>query len=279
MRGATRGGAVREVLARAERENAAVSDKVMARFCGQFDPALVEPDRFRDPEGVFHAVHLPKTGGMSLGKSLAGAMGFHAVPWFDTRGSFLPLDAQAREAAQMGAGPQVVMGHFGWGELVDLIKAGRSLHAMACVRDPVARLVSNFDYNRSIAHPNFEDFRAKNPSFEIYVSRQALNPQLKQLIGHRPDFELTLAALSTHYSFLGVAEAMGAGLAHLQRSHGLSGLLEHRQNAAISRGQTQSTQVTPEFHAKIYQAHFEDLRLHLLLSKLYDVSSSAPKSL
>lgn len=265
----SRAAQVAAVLARVQTANEAIPDKVRARFSARFDPRHVPAEAFFAPDQVYHGVHIPKTGGMSFGKALAENMTFHPVPWYDTQGGFADMDAQARAAARSDGGPQVVMGHYGWGELIAPIKEGRVVMALSFVRDPVARLVSHFDYNRSTAHPNFEAFRAENPSFEDFVAGQALNPQIKQLIGRRPTFDLLLTGLATHYSFLGVSEHFAAGLAHLGQSHGLSEMTEYKKNAAERRFYAGRTEVSADLTARIYRAHFEDLRLHRLISSFY----------
>lgn len=261
--------AVRRVIQLAERHNAALPEGIRARFAAGFSPREVPDGARRDPSQVYFSVHIPKTAGMSFGKALAEVAGFHAVPWDDVEGGFVAQEVAARAAAKATQQTQIVMGHFGWVQLLGPVTAGHRPSAIAFLRDPVARLVSNYDYNRSLDHPAFERFRTQYPTFARFVARQPVNPMLSQLIGERPTFEMTLNALSCFYSFLGLAEAYGASLAHLARSHGFKGLSEYQQNTASVRRQRLVTEVSPKKAAQIYRAHFEDLRVFLLLRSFF----------
>ncbi|MGH1368620.1 MAG: hypothetical protein ACRBCL_08380 [Maritimibacter sp.] len=255
--------------AKAARANARLSRDSLARFSARFDPQVQDVNPRPVPRDLFHFVHIPKTKGAAFGAALRAQAGLHGVPWNGVERHFLLRDQAARTAAQREGRPQVVMGHFGWQELVQLLKQGRAIFALAMVRDPVARLIANFDYSRSVSHPDFEDFRARYPSFEAYASDQPLNIQLKRLIGERPTFDLALNALATHYSFLGVSEAFEAGLAHFGAQHGLDGLSAPVLSPLEKLVFSGATQVSATYQNALYKAHFQDLRLHQLLSGFY----------
>jgi hypothetical protein len=69
------------------------------------------------------------------------------------------------------------------------------------LRDPVARLVSDFRYARTPKHPPYKDFIARFPTIEDYVqSRSSQNKMVKHLGGSDP------AEVFKEFTFIGALE-------------------------------------------------------------------------
>ncbi|WGV14605.1 sulfotransferase family 2 domain-containing protein [Fuscovulum ytuae] len=242
--------------------------KTMEAFLHRFGPRWTQEGRFASDADLMFFVHIPKTAGMSLGESLAAAFTkFRSVAWPHVERNFRLQVRQALYLQTQKPMRQVVMGHFGWKELQTLHQQDLPLKCGALLRDPLARLVSNFNYNRSEAHPGHGAFRKRFADVESYARQQPFDLQMTQAIGWVDSFDRALARFTMHYSFLGVTERMTASLAHLARTHGLTGLEERRVNVAL----IPPTESISEELIEIVERRFHnDAKLHRLLMRLYD---------
>ena len=76
-----------------------------------FRPGMEAPGAHSDPNDIVLFVHIPKTAGVSLGKSLQQSFGlFRGVDWSNTRGR--PF-RNRRARALHAYGPALPPGHFG----------------------------------------------------------------------------------------------------------------------------------------------------------------------
>ena len=243
----------------------------LAAFRARFDPAETPAGAHEDAADVVLFVHIPKTAGMSVGRALRERFDvFHPIDWANIPASFR---ARTRDALYLRTDErprrQVIMGHFGWPEIQFWRNQELPLKAASIIRDPVARFVSNFNYNRSEAHPAHQAFRERFPDLQSYVGQLPRDMQLNMLIGAFWSFDHALELQTTYYSFLGATERLGPSLEHFSRSHGLSGgLTEHRENVGA-----RPVEEAPEIPASVRDAVLErsrnDLRLHELVLSLY----------
>lgn len=242
--------------------------ETMEAFLRRFAPRWVEDGCFASDDDLMLFVHIPKTAGMSLGESLAAAFAkFRPVTWPHVEKTFRTQVRQALYLQTQKPMRQVVMGHFAWEELQSLRQQDLPLKCGTMLRDPLARLVSNFNYNRSEAHPGHATFRKRFADVESYARQQPFDLQMTQAIGWVDSFDRALARFLMHYSFLGVTERMAASLAHLARTHGLSGLEERRVNVALI---PPPESVSEELIEIVEKRFHNDAKLHRLLMRLYD---------
>ncbi len=248
--------------------NASLPADLIERFRNKFDPARVAANTYHDPNDVMLFVHLPKTAGMSVGRSLQEAFDkFHGVNWRNIPGSFRIMTHRACYRHSARPGRQVIMGHFGYNEIRIWRDAELPIKAAAILRDPVARLISNFNYNSSDAHPAKADFIKSFPTLESYANDQPPDFQLYTMVGPTFSFEQALEKLIRDYTFLGLTEKLPASLAHLSASHGLTSLAEHHINTASAESKTAKT--PDKIITLIRSKNRNDMRLHQLLQTLF----------
>lgn len=240
---------------------------LMATFADRFAPSCVAADRFRAESEVMLFIHIPKTAGVSVGRSLRDAFdGFYGVEWNDIPKSFRTLAQKALYQQTHRQERYVVMGHFGWPEMQMFRNHDMPLKCGTIFRNPVDRTVSNYNYNCSAAHPANEQFRKRFPTLETYVSTLPNDVQITQSIGLISSFENALEKLIRYYSFLGVTEHLAASLAHLGRSHGLPSLREYREN--VGKASSKSALPQPLVDQINARSH-NDARIHDLMMRLY----------
>jgi hypothetical protein len=248
--------------------NADLPADLLNRFRDKFDPARVKPDAFRDPNDVVLFVHLPKTAGMSVGKSLRDAFDvFYGVAWEEVNKSFRQMTQRACYLRSHTPCRQVLMGHYGWNEVSMWADAGMPVKCATITRDPVARILSNYNYNTSDAHPNRDKFMDRHPTLDSFARSQPNDFQLTRMVGLFYSFEQALEKLIANYSFLGITESLPTSLDHFSRSHGLPDLKEHHVN--VARRISERPEHDPAVIKLIRSKSHNDLRLHALLKTLF----------
>lgn len=257
-----------EAVAALAQEFGASSD-VMAAFVHRFCPVAVETDRFRDSADTMLFVHIPKTAGMSVGKAMQQAFDqFYGVEWNNVGPSFRKLARQAAYTQSKGGTRQVIMGHYGWNELQFWRNQDLPIKSGTVLRDPIQRMISNFNYNSSDAHPAREDFVKRHPTIDSFVRTTGYDVQLTQAIGLVSSFDDVLGKLTQYYSFIGVTERLGQSLAYLSRSHGLPAFTEYHTNV----GSKAADDLPEEVRAQIVERNHNDIKIHALMLRLYAMS-------
>lgn len=238
------------------------------RFRQTFFPSNVEPNRFARSSDIVLFVHIPKTAGMSIGKALRDSFDrFHAVPWGDIQPSFERLIESALNEWPSDGKRHVIIGHYSHRQIRQWKKAGLPVKAASILRDPVARTVSQYNYNCSSRHPPHERFKARFPTLEHFVTNMRRDPQIVQMVGPFQTFDQVLRRLTRDFSFLGTTEHLGRALDHFSTSHGLPPLAEYHQNAAKARA---PTDCPPGIAETIEEKCANERRLHTLLKQAYD---------
>lgn len=241
----------------------------LSAFQARFDPKKIKPNTFQANNDVILFLHIPKTAGMSVGKALQKAFDkFHPVSWENVGQSFRFRTRRALYERSCGKCRQALMGHFSWAEIQYWRNQELPIQCATIIRDPLARFVSNYNYNCSDAHPGNADFHERFPTMEDYAQHLPNDYQLYTMIGAFFDFDHALEKLTKYYSFIGVTEYLGASLTHFQNSHGLEKTLrEHRENT----GQIFTKDETPHSVREIVEEKSRnDSRLHQLMRNFYE---------
>lgn len=245
-----------------------IQDRLSA-FQARFDPKKIKPNAFQADNDVILFLHIPKTAGMSVGKTLQKAFDqFHPVSWENVGQSFRFRTRRALYERSCNKCRQALMGHFSWVEIQYWRNQELPIQCATIIRDPLTRFVSNYNYNCSDVHPGNADFRERFPTMEDYAVQLPNDYQLYTMIGAFFDFDHALEKLTKYYSFIGVTENLGASLTHFQHSHGLANSLrEHRENT----GKTPPKDEISDLVRKIVEKKSRnDLRLHQLVRDFYN---------
>lgn len=245
-----------------------VSEELMAAFLSRFAPGLVSPDTFREDSDVMLFIHIPKTAGVSVGKAFHNAFDeFHGIQWDNVAQSFRQATRTATYNQSRSKKRQVIIGHYGWPEIQIWRNHEMPTKCGTIFRDPVERIVSNYNYNCSDAHPANKTFQEKFPSLEEYAAQTPFDVQLNQAIGLTCSFDNVLTKLMRYYTFLGTTENLSASLRHLSLSHGLPRLTEHRENVGRKKS---GDQCPADLKRTILRRSHNDEKIHRLLSLVYE---------
>lgn len=238
-------------------------------FRQRFSPAEVAANAFHDDNDIILFMHIPKTAGMSVGKALQASFDvFHPVSWANTGKSFREKSRDALYLRSQSAQRQVLMGHFGWPDVMFWRNQELPIKLATIIRDPLARFVSNYNYNCSPRHPQHEEFKARFPRMEAYARKLGYDHQLSTMIGAFYSFDHALELVHRYYSFVGTTEHLGSSLAHFRRSHGLkTDLAEHRENTSSSPAALD--EVSDAVRNLVLECSQNDLKFHKLVTSFY----------
>lgn len=162
-------------------------------------------------------VHVPKTAGTSLRAELAAILppdiNIH-VDYKDTSRSFHDRidDAVSRFLDQAGPrGIRFASGHIVGRHVTRIAQQMPQARFITMLRDPVARVVSDFRHQCSPRHPGHEAFRARVPDLGVYLDlgwemdKAALHLLPGEVLATR-DPAACIAHVMQRYAFVGIQE-------------------------------------------------------------------------
>jgi hypothetical protein len=187
-------------------------------------------------------LHLPKTGGFALHAALARALPHQAV---------LRIGDAAEQAAFRAMPPELadryalISGHVSLGEALE--RARPDARFVTLLRDPVARLVSAFNYMATWpAHPLHAEFRSRGFAEFIETSGDALTAEAcRQLTGADTAAE-AIPLLESCYALVGTTARLNDVSATLHQWLGLVPQVPGRENVTQGQGRIDLDSATCE---------------------------------
>lgn len=245
---------------------AELPDEVIDAVLDRFDPERVTPGLWKRKAEITIFVHIPKTAGSAIFHTLNGAYDrTRSLRFGQVKQDLLEawdeaLRLQAESDTKLR---QVLIGHANWRQFSDLSNGERRPKLITVIRNPADRLVSQYAYNSSEAHPHHEAFRQEFSTFEAFLDSVPVNSQLNQLVGRQGTVATQLKRLAGRYRFVGVTEHFSASLDHLAVSHGFPQITEYVAN--VGKTSKQGAVLTPEMRTEICKRHMGDWILFSLL--------------
>lgn len=198
--------------------------------------------RLAVPTAQIVFIHLPKTGGFALHAALARALPPQAVLRIGDATEQAAFAAMPPEAAQHYA---LISGHVSLGEALD--RARPDARFVTLLRDPVARLLSAFNYMATWpAHPLHADFRHRGFAEFIATSGDALAAEAcRQLTGADNAAE-AIPLLESCYALVGTTARVDDVSLALHRWLGLPPAVPGRENVTQGQGRIDLDSATCE---------------------------------
>ncbi|HEX8234172.1 MAG TPA: sulfotransferase family 2 domain-containing protein [Caulobacteraceae bacterium] len=168
----------------------------------------------RDEEALWLFMHVPKTAGSSLSNELARARKPYRNIHIDYSKPQIPHDQQLQAAvddfiASAQARPhRSASGHITMKHARQIKAAIPSTKLVTVIRDPVARVISDFRYQRTPAHPPHQDFIRRFPTIWDFIEH---GPSRNKIARHlAPDFrapaEQIVRDVAAAMAFIGAVE-------------------------------------------------------------------------
>lgn len=238
-------------------------------FAGRFDDWLREAAIGEEP-CVF--VHVPKTAGTSLRTELARRLQPDvniAVDYADTSRSFQARMDEAVDAflvrAKAAPPPRFASGHLLGRHVLRIAAALPGARFVTLLRDPVARVVSDYRHQRSPRHAVHRDFIRRVPSFDAYLElpsehNKAAQHLVPPAVLQRGDAAECVAHVMRRYAFVGVQEMYPLCFRALTALLGSPAWPELREN--VNRDDDGVQEVPPGLAARIRAANALDCAIH-----------------
>lgn len=205
------------------------------------------------PQIVF--IHLPKTGGMSLHGAVAGALPEAATLRIGDEPERLAFLATPRDSV---ATRQFISGHLSFEDAT--AQARPDARFVTLLRDPVARLLSAFNYMASwSAHPLHAEMSTRSFSDFILDSGDALHAEAcRQLTGTKRARD-AIQVMESCYACVGLTGRVADVAGVMARWLHLKALRLARENVTPGQGR-----ITLDSHicARLIEVTREDLLLH-----------------
>ena len=238
-----------------------------ALFSGDFDRYFAEAGQ-GSPLWLF--VHVPKTAGSSLEVDLASQLQPHAnieIDYTDTTKPYALLfdEAVERFIRQHGEAPyRFASGHIVARHTERIREAVPDVRCLAMMRNPVARLISDYRYQRSPMNLAREAFIRNTPDFQTYVARKFVHNKTATALVPRPivdavDVGAAIKYVMQNYTFIGMQEMYPLGLLALTTLMGKTRGPEAR--VRVNTGAEDKVVLTPEQDAELRRLNTLDMAL------------------
>jgi hypothetical protein len=215
-------------------------------------------------------VHVPKTAGTSLRGEIAAMLQPDvniAVDYTDTARSFHERMDEAVEMAlaQVAGGLRFASGHILARHVARIRAVEPRTRFVTFLRDPVARLVSDYRYQRSARHPVHAEFIARVPDLDAYLE---IKPERNKMAQHLVAADVLLGGdaeecvdyVMRSYAFIGVQEMYPISFRTLTTLVGQPAWPKLREN--VNSENEAEKQVSPEMAKRIRDANPIDCAIY-----------------
>jgi hypothetical protein len=222
----------------------------------------------RDDDNLWLFVHVPKTAGTSFSHEMAREMPPYRNIHVDYENPDLPYEAQlqaavdrfiddARETAFRSASGHITAVHA-----QQIYEAIPTAKLITFLRDPVARVISDYRYQRTPAHPPYQKFIEQFPTLEDYIEfPDARNKIFRFLVpNHRTPIADAVAQIEESFTFVGLVEMYPMSFNVTFRLFGLNPMpVEHQRKTETNEFNIYED--SPELRARIRKLNELDVVL------------------
>ncbi|WP_372622114.1 hypothetical protein [Falsiroseomonas sp.] len=251
-------------------------------FAGRFDTWLAPGPR--PPLWLF--VHVPKTAGSSLAADLAALIPPYRSIHIDHTDRSRPaperydIVTERFLEAQAAAPCRIASGHVQFRNVKRISDAVPGTRLFTMLREPVARLVSDYLYQLSPMHPLAAEVRARIPDFAAFVE---LKGQRNRIARHLlppkvvadGDVAGGLDLLGKRFAFIGLQERYELGYRALTaltagRPSRPAARKRVNEGAAAEKAEVMQALEEPALRARIAELNAFDLGVHAAIAAEWD---------
>ena len=220
------------------------------------------------PEDLWVFIHIPKTAGSSFAAEWSELQRPYRNVHVDYEDRDTPYDTKLERAVDQFIADaattsyRACSGHLTMRHVLKIRKARPETRIISLLRDPVERVISDFRYARTPAHPPYQEFIRQFPTIESYVDSPASQNKMFRFLTPDPKLRANelVEFLDESTSFIGVTEMYPMSFNILLRLNGFNRMpTQHR-------GKTEATDLnkverTPELIKRIRETNDRDVAL------------------
>ncbi len=238
------------------------------------------------PPPLWLFVHVPKTAGSSLAAEVAAGIppyrSLHIDHLDRSRNALARYDTAVEEAlAAHAAAPfRFASGHVQQRHVARLVAGIPGTRLFSMLREPAARLVSDYLYQRSPMHPLAEEVKRRIPHFDAFLDlpgqrNRAARHLVPNAIVEAGDAAAAIAHLEANFAFIGVQERYALGFralcAMLAIPHRVpTARIRVNSAAAAERAEIAASLADPRLAARIAAANALDMALYRHVAAAWD---------
>ncbi len=222
-------------------------------------------------------VHVPKTAGSSLTSDLAAGLQPYRSLHIDHLDRASPalqrydVAVDQALAAWREAPFRFASGHVQQRHVARIVHGVPGTRLFTMLREPAARLVSDFLYQRSPMHPLAEEVRRRVPDFDAFLDLPGQRNRAARHLVPKPvldagDAAAAIAHIEAHFAFVGLQEHYALGYRALTRMLGQArapaARLRVNSAAAAERAEIAARLADPALAARIAAANTVDLAVY-----------------
>lgn len=220
-------------------------------------------------EALWFFVHVPKTAGTSMSSELDRLRSPYTNISVDYERNDVSHDVAVKQAVaqfnatQIGAA-RSASGHVPLTVLDEIVGQRSGLKLFTLLRDPVARVVSDYTYQTTAAHPPYEAFKKRYPSIEDYVLEPTEQNKMFSFLSvgqNGQAFDQVYKQIEQRFTFIGVTELYDMSFNIITRLMGKPAHSEERRRATSAEAKARVT-LSPSLVTLIRQANHLDQQLY-----------------
>ncbi len=220
-------------------------------------------------DNLWMFLHVPKTAGSSFGSELARARQPYRNIHVDFTDASVPIRKQMDLAVQKFIGEldertfRSCSGHFRISHADAIARKCPNSDLVTFLRHPVDRVISNYRYARTPAHPYHKEFRERFPDLESYVDMPGRQNTMFQFLirDQAATIPKAIAYLDERYAFIGLVEMYSMSFNVIFRLFGENRLPTFHTRRTLATAEN-AVMVTPEVRRIISELNWKDVALY-----------------
>lgn len=221
------------------------------------------------PEALWFFLHIPKTAGTSMSSELDRLRAPYVNISVDYERSDVTHDVALKQAVAQFATTQIAnarsaSGHVPLAVLDEVVGPRPGMKLFTVLRDPVARVVSDYTYQTTPAHPPFEAFKKRYPSIEDYVLAPTEQNKMFSFLSpgqNGQSFDQAFRQIEQRFTFIGVTELYDMSFNIITRLMGKPARSQERRRETSPEAKARVT-LSPSLVTLIRQANHLDQQLY-----------------
>jgi hypothetical protein len=225
-------------------------------------------DKESAPDDLCIFIHIPKTAGSSFASELSDLRRPYRNIHVDYEDKTTPHDMKLEKAVdqfiQDNSSTQfhACSGHITMRHVLRLRETFPRSRVVSLLRNPVERVISDFRYARTPAHPPYKEFIKQFPTIEAYIDSPASQNKMFKFLA--PDSDISMPELfeflDDSVSFIGLTEMYPMSFNIVMQLFGLNRLpTSHKRKTEPTRYNQVAR--TPDLLKKIKEANARDFAL------------------